>query len=92
MNKIYRYMKKKKKRKLKVGDIVYFETPCGIYEDTIIMIDGQALTLSDYSYLHMKDVLSKDDSRIKNSKGRCYSVPPKDLLKQQYNVLNKKGC
>ena len=80
-----------KNRKLKVGDTVYFETPDGIYEDTIMMIDGQELTLSDYSYLHKKDVLSEDDPRIKNSKGVYHSVPPEYLLKQQYNMLKKKG-
>ena len=80
-----------KKRELKVGDIVYFETPDGIYEDTIMMIDGQELTLSDYSCLHKKDILSRDDPRIKNSKGRYCSVPPEDLLEQQYNMLNEKG-
>ena len=57
----------------------------------LMMIDGQELTLSDYSYLHKKDVLSENDPRIKNSKGKYHSVPPEDLLKQQYNMLNKKG-
>lgn len=59
-------MKRKKDKKLvfKEGDTVYYETPNGIESDTIMMIDGQELTLSDYGCLYKRDCLSVDDPRV----------------------------
>lgn len=82
---------KKKNRKFSVGDIVYFETPQGIAKDTIMIIDGQELILSDYNSIYKRDCLSEDDPRIKDARTFLPDVPPDDMLEQQRETLRKQG-